>query len=356
MQFRLAGYSSGSRFVLVDDNSICPDGMLFIREIGQKYTTSVPVAVLALQPNDVLYVNSLGRVSRVYESNTHAIDFMMTSHCNSNCMMCPLSEDVRKMDEHGYLEWLLDLIDILPNDIEHICITGGEPTLIGDKLFNILKRITTKFSKAEYQLLTNGRSCANSEFCKRLVCAMPENTLFGIPLHAGNRELYDEIAQTNCGFDQAVQGIKNLMHYGAHVEIRIVVSKLNANYMDELAAFIAENLASVFCVTFMGIETLGNAIKNYDRVWIDYNVAACLFENAIEFLVSNGIDVMLFNYPLCCIKEKYWLLTRRSITEKKVRYYARCEECTVKESCSGFFESTFNVAKPIAIPVVNHYA
>ena len=352
MQFKLIDYSYGNRFVLVDQRNISSDGRFYIQEINQKFCVSSKEKLFKLRSYDVVYINSYGKVQRVYENQTRSIDLMMTIHCNSNCLMCPISEGARKSDESGYFEWLLTLIDFLPETIEHICITGGEPTLIGDKLFVVLDKLVSKFRNAEFQFLTNGRSCADYKLCRRIVQALPKNTLYGIPVHSGNKDLYDRIAQVEGAFEQVVCGIKNLINNGARVEVRIVVSKMNIESLSNEASFIVDNLKGIFCVTFMGLETMGNAVKNYDEVWIDYHIATSFFEKAIDILVGNGVDVMIFNYPLCCINEKYWLLARRSITEHKLRYFNECKNCSVKEACSGFFESTFNVAKLTVRPVV----
>ena len=154
-------------------------------------------------------------------------------------------------------------------------------------------------------------------------------------------------------YEQVIQGIRNLVSNGAKVEIRVVVSKMNAGNMNQLAEFIARNLKGIYCVTFMGIETMGNAVKNYKKIWIDYSKATESFEEATEILINNGIDVMIYNYPLCCMKPRYWALARRSITPHKVRYYKECDACEVKECCSGIFNSTFSVADIRVNPVRN---
>ena len=352
MQFKLNGYSHGDRFVLVSQINLCSTGEFYIPEIDKRFMASNKESFFALKPFDVVYINSYGKLQRVYENQTHSIDLMMTIHCNSNCIMCPISEGARQSDEYGYFEWLLTLIDVLPVNVEHICITGGEPTLIGDRIFVIIDKLVKKFYNAEFQFLTNGRSCADPELCRRIVQALPSHTLYGIPLHSGNKEVHDRIAQVDGAFEQVISGIKNLLSNGARVELRIVVSKMNVDTLLDEACFIVNNLKGIFCVTFMGIEAMGNAVKNYDKVWIDYHIATSYFEKAIDKLVASDVDVMIYNFPLCSINERYWLLARRSITERKVRYFDECQTCSVKEACSGFFESTFNVVKPSVRPVV----
>lgn len=161
MQFKLIDYFHGNRFVLVDQFNIYSDGRFYIREIDQIFRVTNKESLFKLKPYDVIYINSYGKVQRVYEHQTRSIDLMMTIRCNSNCVMCPISEGARRSDERGYFEWLLTLIEFLPETLEHICITGGEPTLIGDKLFVVLDKLVNKFRNAEFQFLTNGRSCAD---------------------------------------------------------------------------------------------------------------------------------------------------------------------------------------------------
>lgn len=347
-------YNCGNRFVLVKREIIVSKNEIYVDEIGECLQISPEDFVSKLNDGDVLYINSYGKVKRVYESETQSIDLMLTIHCNSNCIMCPISEGARQSNEEGYFDYLVSLIDVLPANIEHICITGGEPTLLGERLFVIINKLVRKFPYAEYQMLTNGRSCGNSKLCKQMVNALPKSTLYGIPLHAGNASLYDTISQVVGSFGQVCQGIKNLVRNGAKVEIRIVVSKLNFKEMEELAEYIIANFKGIYCVTFMGIETMGNAIKNYEKIWIDYDKATESFELAIEKLIDRGIDVLIYNYPLCCLSKRYWMLSRRSITPYKVRYYKECDLCEVKSCCSGIFSSTFSVSNIKINPVVKN--
>lgn len=59
-------------------------------------------------------------------------------------------------------------------------------------------------------------------------------------------------------------------------------------------------------------------------------------KTAIEILVTSGIDVQLYNFPLCAVEHDYWRLAAKSITEYKIRYMEACDECSVKPICGGF--------------------
>ena len=94
------------------------------------------------------------------------------------------------------------------------------------------------------------------------------------------------------------------------------------------------------------------SIFNPVIVWIDYPQAAAACEDGIKKLVSAGIDIGLYNFPLCAVKHKYWTLCRDSISDYKIRYTPECESCKVKNICHGVFDSTIStgcfVARPIA--------
>ena len=111
-------------------------------------------------------------------------------------------------------------------------------------------------------------------------------------------------------------------------------------------------VARITVVNFIALEMCGNAIKNREQVWIDYPEAAAACEAGIEKLVSAGIDIGLYNFPLCAVKHKYWTLCRDSISDYKIRYTPVCESCKVKSICYGVFNSTIStgcfVARPIA--------
>ena len=68
--------------------------------------------------------------------------------------------------------------------------------------------------------------------------------------------------------------------------------------------------------------------------------------------MTHGIDVKLYNFPLCMVDEGYWSIAAKSISEYKIQYPCECEACTVKEICGGFFGSTLHLMKPTVYPIL----
>ena len=92
--------------------------------------------------------------------------------------------------------------------------------------------------------------------------------------------------------------------------------------------------------------------KNRDLVWIDYPDAFSACKEAIETLVSNGIDVGLYNFPLCSVDNRFWDICEKSISEHKIRYAPQCTECKVKDACwRSFFRHHKTLLKKKIKPI-----
>lgn len=98
-------------------------------------------------------------------SNDNAL--FITSQCNNRCLMC-CQPPLLRNDLDGYFQKNMALIDSAPRELRSIGITGGEPTLLGDRLFELLRHIRMKLPETEIHLLTNGRAFARPR-------SMPEN-------------------------------------------------------------------------------------------------------------------------------------------------------------------------------------
>ena len=83
-----------------------------------------------------------------------------TEQCNNHCLMC--CQPPMKVDDIDLLfsENLLR-IQNAPNDLPIIGITGGEPTLLGDKLISLVKRIRERLPNTDIHILSNGRNFKN---------------------------------------------------------------------------------------------------------------------------------------------------------------------------------------------------
>lgn len=294
---------------------------------------------------DVLELDERGNAYRYYNNDSVDNAILVTNRCNSNCIMCPTAEIIRRGNEQYDADTLITLASHFPKDAPHITITGGEPFLIKKDMFKLLEYLKNNLNDTSYLLLTNGRAFCSEEYTKLFYETVPCDLTLGIPVHGFNSETHDYITQAKGSFLQTCRGLKNLLSVGAKVELRIVVSALNAAFITEIAQLIANEFPNVMCVKFIGLEMTGNAAKNKDKVWLDYPAAFSASKNAIDILISHAIDVGIYNFPLCAVDKKYHNICEKSISDYKVRYAPDCDTCAVKDACGGIFSGTIRMAK-----------
>ena len=325
--------------------SFSSDGSTY--ELGEDFGKFID----AFHDGDIVTVNKNGTVHQLFDFEEHNATVFVTGKCNSNCMMCPCSDYERRNNDGMSDQWVRNYIDMLPSDVPHIVVTGGEPTLKTDQFFLVMDLLASKFPQAETLLLTNGRSFASKTLLHRLLDRCPPYLMMGIPIHGPDAELHDKITQTPNSFRQTCAGIENLLANNVAIELRIVVSKLNHEYISDIADLIISRFPQVNMVNIMGLETMGSCAKNLKEVYIDCCDAWKDIRPAVMKLMGRGIFTQIYNYPLCAVDQGYWPICKKSITPYKVRFPAACEDCEAHAQCGGFFFSTLAVAKPKVIPV-----
>ncbi len=331
---------------------ICNDEAIFNPDgFKVKLTEQERQKMEPLHDYDIVEINDRGIGYRLYSDFEGDTTIFTTARCNSNCIMCPAGEPERKRVGNNPLPNIERFIAYLPPDLYNLVITGGEPTLVKDNFFVIMEMIKAKFLLTKVLLLTNGRSLSNKGFFERFRATAPCHIRVAIPIHGHTKELHDSVTQTPGSFYQTLAGVSNLLNAHMEVEIRVIVSKINCDYLQEIASFVADNLKGIYCVNFVGLEVRGNCAKNADMVYIDYSAAAQKILPAIDILVKTGIDVGIYNYPLCLLDSRYWPIAEKSISSYKSKFYDKCAECDVKESCCGIFKASMDFIMPEVFPV-----
>ena len=290
-------------------------------------------------------------VHKIFECGSSENTIILSDRCNSSCIMCPYSDNHRRKAIPADSQYIMDMIDYTLFYPDHLTLTGGEPTTIGDGIFDILALLKAKFPDTEYLFLTNGRVFSDPQYFDRFMSVVPEDVCLGIPIYGDSPQTHDYITRASGSFIETVCGIQKLMNADMKVELRIVVSKLNYNNLANIARFICKYLHRAFVVNIVGLEMCGNAARNRNDVWIDYPEMFSYAKEAIDILYHSGIDVGIYNFPLCSVEEKYRYLCKKSISSYKIVYDDKCDECSLRELCGGFFKTTYMLAKPEVFPV-----
>ncbi len=301
---------------------------------------------------DVVEIINNKNIRVLYRDDSEDNAIVVTNQCNSNCIMCPDADSIRNTKENPSIKKILEHIRCIPDDTEHITITGGEPGILKENLITILKECKEYLPNTDFLLLSNGRVFSNTEFVDKIKENIPLNTRIAIPVYSDSEKIHDEIIRVKGGFKQTIVGIKKLLKRDIDVEIRIVVLKKNYNYLENIAKFIVKEIPKVKMVNIMALEMTGNAYKNREKVWIGFEKVSKNIHQACLILLKAGIITNLYNFPLCNIDQSLFSIAHKSITDYKIKYKEECNKCKVKEKCGGFFNSTINVKDIKVKPII----
>ena len=291
-----------------------------------------------LSAGDILSVSSDGTRLRVlWRTNSKQNSILLTERCDHYCLMC--SQPPKTANDDWLLEDAFELIRLLPLATTSIGFTGGEPTLYGEQLIDLLKLCRNLVPQAGVHILSNGRRFADSEFAQSYASIRNPNMMVGIPLYGSEPSNHDYVVQSLGAFDATVRGILNLAALQQRVEIRVVIHKQTAPYLVEIAEFIGRNLPFVDQVALMGLEMTGFARANIDDVWIDPVEYRDELTRAVTILDRLGLHTMIYNHQLCSIDPQIWRFGIKSISDWKNEYHPECLSCDVRDACGGFFYS-----------------
>lgn len=305
----------------------------------------------SLEEGDCVLINKDGSITVVWDKKDSANSLLLTEKCDCRCIICPQPPKVHDKQLMEISKQILNIVKIRSTDT--ICLTGGEPTLLKDDLFNILDIINKKHPKATVMMLTNGKSFADLEFTKNFISVRPKNFLTCVSLHSDVDEIHDRIVGVKGSFYKTAMGIQNLARFREKIEIRIVVNRFNAQCLESFATFIQRNFPFVYHSAFMGMEITGLACDNYDSIWIDPYEYRDQISKAMRVLNRADMNVSIYNLPLCLLDRKSWKFARKSISIWKNDYLPICKNCAEMDHCCGIFTTSGLHQSPYISPPIN---
>lgn len=291
-----------------------------------------------LNEGDIVILNTDGVINTIYRTDSLHNFLLFTERCNSNCLMC--SQPPKDRDDTDYFfNQYTQAIPLIPKDCFEIGITGGEPTLLGQRFLKLLKQLKEELPETELHCLTNGRSFAWENAAQKVGEIDNKRLMLAIPLYADVYHIHDYIVQAKDAFNQTIQGIYNLAKYGQRIEIRIVLHKQTIPRLAKLAKFIYKNMPFVEHVAFMALEHEGYTSFNIDKLWIDPFHYQEELNEAVTYLSDLGMNVSIYNAQLCTLPENLWRYSRKSISDWKNIYFDECTKCALLDYCGGMFAS-----------------
>jgi His-Xaa-Ser system radical SAM maturase HxsC len=298
-------------------------------------TSMLDPSMCALGEGDVLRIRPRERdVQVLFRRQSQHNFFVPTTRCNVACAMCSqpfVGDDPRMFDD------LMSAVPLLDPSVECLGISGGEPTLLGPRLVRLVGALRAQLPNTLFDILSNAVLLRYFRFAADLADAGLPHLRIGVPIHSDLPAEHDRIAGRNGAFDHTVLGLLNLQRCKVPVEIRVVVQRANVERLVALARFISANLCFASHVAFMGLECAGRAVARWNDVWIDPAEFRPALRQAVDVLARVGMNVSIYNLPLCALDQAAWPYARQSISDWKNEFPAECASCDVRSRCAGFF-------------------
>lgn len=298
---------------------------------------------------DVVLINPSGEIIFLYEKTSLHNAILATERCNHRCIMCPQPPIAQEKDK---TDFNIELISLFDKSTKEVGITGGEPTLIGDNLFKIIKHIQKVLPDAAISLLSNGVKFADKSFALKLAQCRHRDLQIDIPLFSDIAEEHNAVVGAKT-FYKTVQGLYNLALFRQKIGLRVVVHKKTYKRLPQFADYIYHNFPFVSQVAFIQMETTGLAKENIADLWIDpydYNEE---LRQAVLLLADRGMNPYIYNAQLCVLPADVRKYAIQSISDWKDIYLPECENCSLKGHCGGFFESNREHHSEHIKPIIN---
>jgi len=299
-------------------------------QVSDDYDYLIEGDIIRLDP-------SSGSFNSLYRRNSPHNTILLTEQCNHYCLMC--SQPPKDVDDSWLLQEAFELISLIPTDTEALGFSGGEPTLYGDRLIDLLHHTKRSLPNTAIDILSNGRAFKELEFAKKYAAVEHPDMLIGIPIYSDDPVRHDYVVQSRGAFDDTIKGVLNLKKVKQKVEIRIVIHKQTIDRLVKTCEFIARNLLFVDHVALMGLEITGFTRPNLDVLWIDPYEYKDILSEAVAVLNGYGMNASVYNHQLCTVNPDVIGNYRKSISDWKNEYLDECISCTKSGDCGGLFSS-----------------
>lgn len=303
----------------------------------------------ALDDGDVVEILPNGRITVLYKKKSPHNIIFVTSKCNSDCIMCPQPINY----DEGYLTELnLKLISLIDKSTNELALTGGEPTIAGKDLFQLILACKNLLPNTSLLLLTNARKFSDFNYTHFLSSIRHPDLTIGTALYGDNDREHDDIVGAKGAFNETIMGILNLASFGNQIELRTVIFRHTYKNLLNIAEFIYRNMTFVKHIAFMGLETIHQAKQNLDSLWVTPFEIASYLEEAIHYLTQRNMNAYIYNIPLCFLPKGLWKFAKQSISDWKTSFDSKCQICSVREKCSGMFDSAIDMYKNYLSPII----
>lgn len=162
-----------------------------------------------------------------------SLHFELTNRCNAFCRHCYNdSGNKNKIDNMTPEKWF-DFTEYLisKGGVFECLVSGGEPLLIGEKLFDIMDALHE--DGTIFLLMSNGY-LLSKEIAAKL--AKYRYHWLQISIDGSDKSYHDWFRQVNGSWDKAIQAAQNVSNAGIPLKIAHCITPYNIEYIDDMCS------------------------------------------------------------------------------------------------------------------------
>jgi His-Xaa-Ser system radical SAM maturase HxsC len=283
---------------------------------------------------DIVLVEPRGGIAtRIIRAASPHNSLLITERCDQLCVMCSQPPKKTHVDRFDIFRRAC----LLAPKGHVIGVSGGEPTLYKQQLFDLVEHVLSERPDLGFHVLSNGQHFEQDDI-RRLRQVLYRNVSWGIPLYAADPARHDEIVGKQGAFARLEQSLHVLLRAGAGIELRTVVMRSTVGGLEELARHIVARLSFIASWSIMQLENTGFAKRRWGLLYFNHARDFGPISAALDVANVHDVRARLFNFPLCTVPPNYRHLAPPSISDWKRKYAAACSACSAVERCAGFFE------------------
>lgn len=279
------------------------------------------------------------------------LNLKLTYECTNKCSFCFSSHLVGQdmsMDgllssvKSGYLRGCRELV-----------LSGGEPTLVADVLMQIML-LARELGYKKIIIQTNGSGLSdNSRLCEFLADYVADknmpNVCISFSIHGHHEALHDCISCTHGAFAKLIDAIKKVASMNCEIYTNTVVSRLNIDYLEQIAKLILPYRPSVLQFSMMHLSTPSELSTGL----IETALAIRKLKDCVstDILRTEGIPYCLMHGMEGCVGESFWPQTLDLYNQNNSHKYdfkqlesgmrwksKACSTCIMNEICMGLWK------------------
>lgn len=273
------------------------------------------------------------------ESNGRSL-IRINGHCNMSCAFCFVD---RTVPDFPAARVLADIESLAARNLDHLVLSGGEPTLHPELPAFIARARALGFRTIEMQ--SNGVKAADLAYARGLVDAGLNKVTFS--LHSIDPEHSDRITRLPGAFHKTVAAMHNFRRLGILTQVAHVITKSNYEELPQTVRFLRETFPEDeghLSICFGVAQPISDLV--YTWVMPTFDEIKPFMKQALDYCIDTrvGFGGMIGQggYPPCMLDGdmRYYAhnlgnIYRSPDHDAQFHKPARCRECSFDAWCLG---------------------